>query len=125
MKDELISFQTAVLAKEKGFNIPVNCYSNVVEPDRVIEVGAFNHNFLEHGATVVSRPTQSLLQRWIRETCGIHISIEFEFEEDITPLYSYDVFNIKTGSRINYFESFTTYEEALEDGIMVALNMIK
>lgn len=119
MKDELISFQTAVLAKEKGFNIPVNSYSNVVEPDRVIEVGAFNHNHKQ--PTTVSRPTQSLLQRWLRETYKIYAEVMVYRDGRFK-------FSVMRQSEDNYFTIFkmyNTYEEALEAAFPFALNKIK
>ena len=114
MKDELISFQTAILAKEKGFNERVENYSNITEPDRIITTGAFNYNYKAHGNTTVSLPTQSLLQRWIRETQSIDLYV-VKFSR-----WKYAFF-----VNLRYKGGYDTYEEALEDGIMVALNMIK
>jgi len=127
MKEQLIEFKTAKLAKEKGFDwhdddTPwINNGSS-----RIIK----NGNFATHPA-----PTQSLLQKWLRETQKISISIicgmmngEHCFECWITdgkgkecePMLSHTMVE-KYGT--TYYE--LTYEEALEKGLQEALTLIK
>ncbi len=61
MKDELVSFETAKLAKEKGFDISTSIVNLTVGTGEVISI-----------------PTQSLLQRWLREVHNYNIQIESE-----------------------------------------------
>lgn len=116
MKEQIVTFQTAVVAKDAGFYIPTNCYYNVVEPDRIVTVGAFNHNYESHGFVTVSAPTQALLQKFYREEHEIHITITSESQE------SWQWHIQLPGETLDKFwkEDFATYEEALEDALIIA-----
>lgn len=76
IKEQYISFETAKLAKEKGFDEPcirrfknsiVSCESNAL----------INSNGDKNGC---SRPTQSLLGRWLREKHKMIVSCVFNYE---------------------------------------------
>lgn len=70
MEDQLVSFETAKLAKEKGFDWECNSYyesSNYLVNQHLKE----NWNKFK----LQSAPTQSLLQRFIRENRGVHIEV--------------------------------------------------
>jgi len=83
MKDELIEFKTAALAKEKGFNIETYALYSAGElfnpEDSSISVlgipddslHKFNHNKCVD--STCSAPTQSLLQKWLREIHKIDV----------------------------------------------------
>ncbi len=89
MKDEIISYETALLAKEKGFNEPVFNYFSENKDICIIEnpEGA-KCNINPTG--IVSIPTQSLLQRWLREVHNIFITVEYDkHPEDGIYYYSY------------------------------------
>lgn len=124
MKDTLITSETAVLAKEKGFNIPVNgryywdCkYLKVMFSKR----GAVKCNNSNDSIAV---PTQSLLQKWLRKKHNIHVWL-IPAETDKT-YRAYVGHGIKLDLLENLFtQSFFTYEEALEKGLEEALNLIK
>ena len=95
MKEELVVFETAKLAKDKGFNIPVVSYYNPKYPDypttgteyqsdRDVEFDWNNNS--EHSKALeapypnnfikgqCSAPTQSLLQNWLREFHKIYVN---------------------------------------------------
>ena len=66
MKEELVSSQVATLAKEKGFDIEEPCTCGGY-PDCICEqVRKNDHVYI---------PTQSLLQRWLREDHNIDITV--------------------------------------------------
>jgi hypothetical protein len=76
MKEELISFECAKLAKKKGFNQNPYETRNSYRPrfSDGSEIHLSDSLFApEYNICVV--PTQSLLQRWIRESRGVHIEI--------------------------------------------------
>ena len=112
MEEQLVSYETAKLAKEKGFNIVCkDCiYSNN-------EKDGFDSDRIE-------LPSQSLLQRWLRDKHNICVVIEPTNLGD-NACYVKDVYGEilhdpwKDGG-IRY-----TYEEALEFGLQKALNIIK
>lgn len=113
MKEELISYKTAVLAKEKGlptFGISVYEYST----DGFIQSG-----YVYNG---ISASTQSLLQRWLREKHGIHIIVgtyRNQFEE-LQYQWVTEEIDPEKGE-----VGFDTYEQALEKGLYQALKLIK
>jgi hypothetical protein len=77
-------------------------------------------------------PTQSLVQKWLRETNGINIFIQFKpniKKWDFIPYYM--SLNAKEYIKYNYQyynknkeRRYDTYEDALEDGIYESLQMI-
>ena len=101
MKEELITFDTAKIAKEKGFDLIAR------------------HQL----------PTQSLLQRWLREEHNLHIELETDLYDDMKTVCfrGYAIValvNFKNPHSIS-FKVFKTYEEALEAGLYQALLLIK
>lgn len=132
IKEELISFETAVLAKEKGFQVPVCDYSNISEPDRIVTVGAFNHNFMKHGNVTVSRPTQALLQKWLRDVHNCIVNPQLHKEENEYNLYFYvqvdyygKDFKRPLTDDCDYISgSYNSYEYVLEKGLLEALKLI-
>lgn len=123
MKEQLISLKTAILAKEKGFDVKVNAlYSgeilfeqgNVQPP--ILELTNFN----TMKDTSCSAPTQSLLQKWLREKhkCDIIINIT-----SMTNEYWAYIPNFIIGNWTS--KNCTTYEEALEKGLYEALKLLK
>lgn len=134
MKDELISFETAKLAKEKGFNEDVrhfhpewddlgvelfDCTSQGMgewlsdDPTSVLGYGE-----------VVPVCTQSLLQRWLRDNYNIDV---LPYLENVNREEMYKV-NVshKTKAIFPYVECFEhfTYEEALEVGLRETLKKL-
>lgn len=123
MKEQLISLQTAKLAKEKGLKL--NYCRELFYPDPDKE-GEYVTNECSHDWESIedrdwySRPTQALLQRWLREVHKLIILI------DLGPLsekYSYEVYNYDEVCDIDYVND--TYEEALEKGLVEALKLIQ
>lgn len=131
MKEQLISFETAKLAKEKGFKELCYYYYNnkkkMQEP--YLENGSSTdtgfrveledlleqHNNFYHNT--FSAPTQALLQKWLRETHNSNIQIH-----RLNGLYYCKVkyFNTKSTNT----KGFSTYEEALEEGLEESLKLI-
>ena len=132
MTDELIKFKTAVLAKEKGFDEQTrNAFDENGEEifcdpcsDSVKLVGLGNRqghkwwNSKEIGK--YSRPTQSLLQRWLREVHKIHITITSISQDS----WQYHITKVGDSLGKLYNEDYDDYEEALEDALVHALNLI-
>lgn len=94
MEEQLISFQTAKLAKENGF---------------------------------ISRPTQSLLQKWLREVHKLNVDVltVIDYFNCLLPnnlVYSFIIFQHDELDR--ELNIYSTYEEALERGLLVALKFL-
>lgn len=123
MKEELISFETAKLAKEKGFLQTIWDYNVCDGFGNIHTIAYFNssHPDKEWYALI----PQSLLQRWLREEHGIHIEVYISDACNFASgLYSFTS-GIVSPIRLNSIEKFETYESALEYGLQEALKLIK
>lgn len=123
MQDTLISYKTAFLAKERGFD--EICYDNVWN-DGCYSHSGFAASNSDYTTIRCSAPTQSLLQKWLREKYNIFVTV------DISPycknIYSAGVLSLSSknqGERLlDGFTMYPTYEEALEEGLREALKLI-
>lgn len=135
MEEQLVSLEVAKLLKEKGFNIPCRyCYGYCTESicDFITERRGtiyedeynghdWNYEKFPLIGHATSAPTQSLAQKWLREEKGIVLIVDVDFTE----LKCYYC-NIYDHSRLLAKQSgnYTTYEEALEEGLKEALKLI-
>lgn len=147
MKEQLITFNTAQLAKEKGFdgycydcfNQQGNLYSNGW-CEYIDDNGIKNHFTKEDiKDTHYLRPTQSLLQKWLRDKFQIHIVFQDIFNMKTNEIKYYPVLNLfgkqydnlllpkrkNKGAYIYLGDVWKeSYEEALEFGLQEALKLI-
>lgn len=123
MKEELITFETAKLAKEKGFD---EVCSYLYENSKEIVYTTHKNSGLNKHFDWYSAPSQSLLQRWMREKYNIHIEITWNPNE--TDKHYYASLNYIVGAHnkdtLNEAITYITYEEALEVGLYEALKLI-
>jgi len=155
MKEQLISFDTAKLAKEKGFDVPVKrsyqlSLTESVHPEDgtsgpfgwekgelSLQDGYFINNWEDSDFTNDSwyhcaAPTQSLLQKWLREEHNIHIQV-YVMETWLNTGNEMEVYfevNLKITNNLKGLSNvksnmlqFKTYEEALEKGLQEALKL--
>lgn len=137
--NELVTYEVAKLAKEKGFNEKVYYYYQIINKhycecqDR-IEPYIFNFKletddcftrYNKGPEDVISAPTQSLLQRWLREEKNVHIEIVatacgymwIADKTNGTAISDSDILDRGT----NDGGCFDTFELALEDALKYAL----
>lgn len=137
MEEQVISFETAKLAKSKG------CYeTNIIESDGALKeniVQFYNdHGYLcterdynkfccvpdDDDCSEIPAPTQSLLQRWLREVCKIEVIVK-SWIEGGKLVYIYSVNNLGNPSSYMNKHNKESYESALETGLQSALKLIK
>ena len=129
MKEQLVNFETAKLAKEKGFNhIKANCYGDNM-CYQLPEGNLINAVKGNVKLGYILAPTQSLLQKWLREVHNIHIYVEPYWKEEdaknINVKPEYCAWYIHGQIDIDEVPEFDkTYEEALEKGLQDALKLI-
>jgi hypothetical protein len=123
MTDQLVTFETAKLAFEKGFNhMESNCYGDNMAyqlPEGNL-INALSANVV---AGYILAPTRSLLQRWLREVHNILLFVNYRQYS----VSSCDGYYAHTGLDIHDYIAFIqskTYEECLEIGLKAALNKI-
>ena len=128
MKEQLISFETAKLAKEKG--LPQDNFYFEDYEARVPFYGLDNelNKGDEDRFGQCKSISQSLLQKWLREKYDIDICIIKEVS--IYLFVSYNVLisdscNSKYRDLIDLQVSYTSYEEALEFALIEALKLIQ
>jgi|TARA_R110000765_G_C18786092_1_gene591945 hypothetical protein len=125
MIEQLITSETANLAKEKKFDW--NCHwvlyrgtSSVLHKCDAMPMKGKN---LESGDYVL-QPTQSLLQKWLREVHNIDVwSQPFVMDKSL-PDESYSYFIYKDGIFVKDGVDYIDSEEALEKGLQEALKLI-
>jgi hypothetical protein len=141
MKETIISFETAKLAKEKGFKCDDDYYFNLYAKKLhryksedwgcakemnsfILYQGEFNNHIIFPAPCFEPyyfAPSQGFLQKWLREKHNIHIEV----------LYIDQILNFKaevcimTTNTIHSDTKCGTYEEVLEIGLLQALKLIK
>lgn len=124
--EQICTFEVAKLAREKGFNVQTFDWYDYT--------GNYNKGFFPHELHECPRykeyyaPTQSLLQRWLREEKGLYVSVEAYPTLAIMRKVCF-AWVIKSGSD-GYFmkqndslQTFYSYELALEDALKCALEL--
>lgn len=134
MTDEIIKFETAKLAKEKGLVKDLICagvycigFKTILE-DREFILEDYNRQTVEGQFHLALAPTQSLLQRWLREKYQINVYpiLSYTNNQKYTIELRFDFSRIST-SQTGLTEKvyYDTYEDALEVGLVAALKLIK
>ena len=138
MEEQLIQFETAKLAKEKGFN--EDClyhydpiYNQILENSVYNKVHVSTHHLYANtydfkierwgggNKNCIAVPSQALLQKWLREIYKLHITIYSSSQES----WMYRI--TKPGQSLEeglYDEDFEDYEECLEYALQEALKLI-
>lgn len=137
MREKLVKFETAKLAKEKGFDVP-SLYSVSGQYKDIIQSSldftgketftmtdcenAKENTDWEHYLV----PTQSLLQKWLRDVHQVNIEAYLDqggyYRSQYKMIIKKDF--VEVGWR-SVTKEFKTYEEALEYGLFTGLNLIK
>ena len=133
MKDQLISFTTAKLAREKGFN--ANCFSLYTRAKDQVPMYDYHATRLDKmhdgwnfnsQTDIFSAPAQSLLQKWLRKKHNIYVYAlpQYNLSDKIIWKVYYGRLNTSPFRYKNKMAQ-DTYEEALESGLQEALKLIK
>lgn len=127
--EEICTYEVCKLAKEKGFpqdpdkndHCLMYCWDGLrnIHPLAmwiVWEMEEYDHDNL------YAAPTQSLLQRWLREEKGVHIAVF----PNMANSFAFDYIVYNKGDKFwnpvyTAHSDFATYELALEDALKYAL----
>ena len=120
--EEICTYEVCKLAEEKEFpqHIGNDAYIVENEGDDEYEVGCcYPIEFIPEDLEIIAAPTQSLLQRWLREEKFIDIEIYPIFINGVRA-YTARMYapNLNKSKKFNYFD---TYEFTLEDALKYAL----
>lgn len=123
MKEQFITSLTANLAKQAGFDWKVGAYFINGKFYRANFYENYNKHILADYKTI-SAPTQSVLQRWLREVKDVVILVWFNNDEDCDENERYGVDVFIRNKRVLELTTYPTYEEALETGSQICLRYI-
>ena len=123
MTEELVTLETAKLLKEKGFNE----YCKDIINHKGIMMETIFRTSKDLPKLFYSCPTQSVAQKWLRETKNIHICVY-----NCACGYGYEISKADNGTHIassvyegpNDGGKWDVYEDALEAGLQEALKLI-
>ena len=126
MKEQLITFDTAKLAKERGYSDGTKkVYINYIDGSKTEYYDDYytcnNKKGLDLSNNlwiVYEAPTQSLLQKWLREEHGYQINNNMDSQN------MYHCMIYRNRDVAGPFFSYS-YEEALEKGLQESLKLIK
>lgn len=117
--EDYVSFETAKLLKEKGFDGECSCYYFFKDKAQFEE--SLTHWNWNDGYTFrYSAPTLQMTMKWLREEHDLHIDIFVTYKDGI-PHYQWSVDNLKTQDTISETPCCNAYEEACEAAIKYCL----
>jgi hypothetical protein len=133
--DEICTYEVCKLAKDNGFNCKVYNYyqatKHYYETLRGIELHSVcwkletddcYSRYNKGSEDIVSAPTQSLLQRWLREEKGYYVYPFFDNESKRWTWVCRELTGDMWIQLLDFEERyFTTYELALEDALKYVL----
>lgn len=123
MYEQLISFETAKLAKEKGWRCSTYNYTHgysFYERD-VLIMGNKSSGSNSLYENICDAPTQSLLAKWLRDVHKINVSAIRDNDCWIPEITDFANGNKDISIGHSWYNS---YEEALEVGLFEALKLI-
>lgn len=123
MTEELVTLETAKLLKEKEFDE----YCKDIINHKGIMMETIFRTSKDLPQLFYPCPTQSIAQKWLRETKNLHICVY-----NCACGYGYEISKADNGTHIasstykgtNDGGEWDTYEEALDNGIQEALKLI-
>lgn len=141
MEDTIVKYGTAKLAVSKGYEGLIGTFrghhyynhNGILDGDVTEELREKlrlkkEHNISFEEASKLNTlkslpaPTQSLLQKWLRDNFNIHI--EIIMVDTLTCTYAYHISSTGNGIRPDS-KLYDSYEECLEDGLLESLELIK
>jgi len=125
MRDEIVSEETARLAKQKGFNETTDYLFG--EYDGYCGLHIFENDNRHNNDKQFSAPTQKCLQKWLREVHNFQVyaySNTIHRKDNVSKFVDYVVYVNTVPLNDAWDEEFQTYEEALEIGLQHALEEI-
>ena len=121
IEEQFVSFDTAKMLKEAGFDVP--CFNQYTDRGTVWHCDCPENFNISQCAT--SCPTQALAERWLREVYNVAI---YSLYDDDMEQWFYVVDAFTKNPVINGFQSgseYDDYESAFEAGLREAIKLIK
>jgi len=143
MKEQLVSFETAKLAKEKGFNIRIVARYGKGKSEKKVRLHESNTDYdsecniewdwnnnsgngiaspypNEELRGQCSAPTQNFLIQWLREKHNIHLVPDLKWIKNGWTLDAYSTIDSSQLFTVRGYQKYKNYEEVLEIGLQEA-----
>lgn len=113
VSEDYVSFDTAKLLKEKGFEqLTYACFTT--DGDDLYDYRAVDNDIM--------RPTLQMTMKWLREMHNIFINISFRFSRNADNDINFSYYAEKYENHYGYGDGeFNSYEEACEAAIKYCL----
>ena len=125
--EDYVSFETAKLLKEKGFNenTPVNYFVGDDKPRGCVVGEMICHKRAEEDTHLIACPTLQMAMKWLREVHNIHIELNpictGDSDEDLEWHYGWAVRTTIFIRWKRHDAEHITYEQACEAAIKYCL----
>ena len=118
--EDYVSFETAKLLEEKGFDesTSVNYFVGDDKPRGCVLGEMIHHKKLSEDTHLIAAPTLGMAMKWLREVHNIDIGITFRYNDD-GRIIIYQIFKdgkYKTGCE----SGARTYEELVDEAIWIS-----
>ena len=134
IEESFVSFDTAKLLKEAGFDVPCRGvyvtdrtgyyefreYDNKQTKDDLCwnTEDGFQYEYLA--------PTQALAERWLREVYGLHIFTKIDTVSQTSKyVWYFWIQRVSSATTVDVSPGFNSSEQAMEAGLKEALEIIK
>ena len=122
IKEDYVSFETAILLKQKGFAVPVRTFYNPKYRGEKVSDGTALINYNadpEDGSVLCSAPTLQMAMKWLRKVHGLFINLFiYEYGEGKV---AFEIEKIPSAETVKEDYEYATYEEAAEAAIKYCL----
>ena len=118
INEDYVSFETAKLLKEKGFDYPTLRYYYDEDGDLL-----FSAWRVDDGKNGFVAPTLQMAMKWLRDVHSLYIDIVTSFSQDGI-CYTFSCFNtmdLIQGAKETSYHEYQTHEEACEEAIKYCL----
>jgi len=131
MKTDIIQFETALLARDKGFFTGSNYYYDINTEELIDNEKAFYFNGLD--IELIEACEKYELQKWLRDKQRIDITVICDWQKGVR-FYKVGLSYVNSNNEIDIWFSrdeqripinHATYEIALEEGLKNGLTLIE
>ena len=130
MNEDYVSFETAKLLKEKGFDESTSMvymsYGELCKLDRFESIRNSNYNDITKSYFKYTAPTLQMAMKWLRETHNISVRARYDEVEDekerIYCAWFFDILSMNPyKTLVEPEQGYSSYEEACEAAIKYCL----
>lgn len=122
ISEDFVSFETARLLKEKGFNEKVICYyddGGSLNLNKFVEFQCCNQGY---GSNIFAAPTLQMAMKWLREVHNIFVEISTSIDLNGNYHFNYTILDKKCKYIRRRYTAFDwKYEDACEEAIKYCL----